>query len=395
MKKYLSVVLSVAMILSLCACSKSSVPQVEETNQIEEIVTTPIEESPEQMLTTVVDPKFTEIMNTFELRDTDLCGKFTGMNDVIANDYPGFIETYTWNDSSGYASIQYFYSEEVFDFGTVKYGILSNEDFSRLAVSTITLINCDESKFDDFLVGLDWHPQENPYDESSKYYGYIGTWDSFVTVANVSTYSDLMNRYGKTEYMPAETDTIIELTNIGALAYVLGINIDSAIANCDSIMEINSIQTNLENAAYYGVRGYDQYLDINGFGVIISEYDALVYALMDTEHSDLCEVAYLSSGSGSDPTSDPNSPYYEPPVNPIGNGSNNSSASNYPPKVKEYLSYGYEVYKHNFCDAFYYKESWNNYVRFYVSNALVAGAWANSVADYSYSVAVGNLTRIY
>ena len=224
-------------------------------------------------------------------------------------------------------------------------------------------------------------------------YGYIGAYNSMIIVNDATApldyfytvYSDNLPNFPKYE-------NFYSMCNLESYAHVLGIDIQDAIAKVASLDDLWDIESKLSECEFYGIRGYESYYDTNGFGLVINNYTDLAYAIDNPEDSDLAEIYYLSGEYGSDPTADPESEFYEPPIEYTPSNNNQGSTNNkssYPPKVNEYISYGYKVYRHNLCMAYYYKEDWNHYVLFCIDNRDgVKAAWAKSIAPMVENTAV-------
>lgn len=330
------------------------------------------------------------IPDYFELRDQELLNLF---EIEIPDDQVGMTWQQVWNGTDA-ESLQHVLS--VTEDEKIIYDTLLNEDHTRAAIVAINFIDPDHTEFDNMIKKLDYHPEKyrdvNTQELATEPYGYIAAWDSFIAVnGNFSTLDYFYSVYSENlEGFPVY-DNYYSLFNLEGYAHVLGIDIQDALADINSITDISNMYSNLMDCEYYGVRGYDSYLNTNPFGVIIKNYADLKSAVSDYENGPLSEVYYLSNEGGSDPTTDPDSEYYEAPID----GPSAQTASNYPPKVNEYMSYGYKVYKHNMCDAYYYKEAFDRYVLFCIDNRDIAkGAWAESIADSVYTSTFGVLTAI-
>ena len=352
-----------------------SEPFVSHTKEIED----PIPDSP-----------FDGITNYFEIYDQELLSQF---NIVFGENDLGFTWQQVWNGTDT-ESLQHVLS--VTSDNKVIYDTLVNEDHSRAAIVAINFLDPDQDDFENLIKKLDYHPEEYRdtiiQENVTMPYGYIATWDSFIAVnGNFSTLGYFYNMYPENlKDFPSYTD-YYSLFNLEGYAHVLGIDIQDALADVNSITDISNMYGALMDCEYYGVRGYESYLDTNPFGVIIKTYADLKSAISDYENGPLSEVYYLSNEGGSDPTTDPDSEYYEEPIN----GPSTQTTSNYPPKVNEYMSYGYKVYKHNMCDAYYYKEAFDRYVLFCIDNRdLAKEAWTKSIADSVYTSTFGVLTAI-
>lgn len=366
----------IAMIASLTGCG--SVHPIVANPQSEIEVT----EVPEPLLDTQKDSIYDGLSNLFEMKDYDLY-------DWADSDfnYQGNVWETSWNECTG---IEHFiYS---IDNDNILVGIMANEARSRAAVVYLDFLNPDAAEFEAFLNNLDYIK----CDSEDPYYGYIATWNSFILVDATKDYiSYFLNSAPDSLSISKDTTNGNYLFNLESYAYVLGIDIQDSLESLTNIDAMLTMYTNLEQCEYFGIRGYEGYLDNNGFGIIIDNYKNLKTALFDPQNSDLAEIYYLSQNGGSDPTSDPNSPMYEPPIEGPSTGTTTTKTSNYPPKVNEYMSYGYKVYKHTMCDAYYYRESFDRYILFCIDNRdLVSGAWAQSVAGSVYTSTFGVLTAI-
>lgn len=346
MRKTSLLLLGAIMIMLLCSCEINSKRSGDSNISSEE-----------SSEISAVNGPYNSILDTFGLRDNEA----TQLYPEEFQKELGLYYQYTWNDSDGAFSLSYFISRADYENSTIYYGILTNEDYSRSALYFVSIENPDIQYFDDMLNAVDFHSLENIDVISGKVYdkpyGYIIMPDKSIIVNGTLWSSTFLSQNQDAN------SNIYELCDINALAYVLGIDIQAAINGCTGIDDLYQIASNLESAEYYGVRGYDSYLDSNGFGIIMTRYSELESALRNPENSDLSEVAYLSEMGGSDPTSDPDSPYYEPPIDAVTNtGGNFNSVStnkrNCPEVVQTYLDNGYEVYKINqgLASGFYYAE---------------------------------------
>lgn len=322
------------------------------------------------------DSYYDGVTNLFELKDDELYEWANG-----DFNFQGNVWQQTWNDCSG---IEHFiYS---IDDGNVLIGIMASEDRCRAAIVYMDFLNPDADEFEKFLNNLDYTQCEDPY------YGYIATWNSYILVDATPDYiSYFLDSNPDSLEITKDTTNGKYLFNLEGYAYVLDIDIQDSLESLTNIDAMLTMYTNLEQCEYFGIRGYDEYLYHNGFGIIIDNYKDLKAALANPRTGELSEVYYLSQNGGSDPTSDPESPMYEPPIE----GPTTTQTNNYPPKVNEYLAYGYKVYKHTMCDAYYYQEAFDRYVLFCIDNRdMVSSAWAQSVADSVYTSTFGVLKSI-
>ena len=390
-KKTLIIICSIcAIIIGLCII----LPKQDQSGTPGSIISDqPAEVSTEKENLTEEIPEsiYDGIPDYFETRDQELLNLF-GIE--IPDDQVGMTWQQVWNGTDA-ESLQHVLS--VTEGGEIIYDTLLNEDHTRAAIVAINFIDPDRTEFENMIKKLDFHPEkyrdENTQELATEPYGYIAAWDSFVAVnGNFSNLSYFYSMYPERLENFPQVNSFYSLFNIEGYAHVLGIDIQEDLSNINSINDISEMYGNLMECEYYGIRGYDSYLDHNGFGVIINKYSDLKAALNNPDNSDLAEVYYLSQQGGSDPTNDPSSEYYEEPVEVP---STQNTTSNYPPKVNEYLSYGYKVYKHNMCEAYYYKEAFDRYVLFCIDNRDSAkGAWAQSIADSVYTSTFGVLTAI-
>lgn len=355
--------------------SKSASATTESTNS-------DIEAQPISQEESIPSP-FDGITNYFEIKDQKLL-------DMFNVDFPegmcGLTVQDPWN---GVNSDALQHSLALSSNSKIIYDILTNEDHTRSALVAINFIDPDRNDFENLINKLDYYPEA-----SDEPYGYIAAWNSYIAVnGDFSELNYLYDTYPENLEGFPEYSTFYSLFNIDGYAYVLGIDIQNELRNVHSINDISEIYDNLMQCEYYGIRGYESYLDTNGFGIIIDNYADLKAAVSDPENSVLSEVYYLSENGGSDPTTDPDSEYYEAPIEDAP--STQTTTSNYPPKVNEYIAYGYKVYKHNMCDAYYYKEAFDRYVLFCIDNRDSAkGAWAQSIADPVCTSTFGVLTAI-
>lgn len=296
----------------------------------------------------------------------------------------------TWNDSEDYKSglnISIYCIEDT----NYELGIASNEDFSQNRVLWVSVINPDRDQFNCMLDKLNYH--QEPYRDAATGeivdipYGYISVEDMLILINGSNEFMSHISDETQTANGTA-IHSAYELLNVKAIADVLGIDVNNALSQCISFSDVNVVYKNLRLAVLYGVRGYEEYWNTNGFGIIMSDYNELSTALSDPENSDLCEVHYLMNTGGSDPTNDPDSPYYEPPIDmDLGSeGLNSFSGSDertdYPPIVNQYISYGYTVYKYESWGAigYYYEAGPMKYILFCSGNGeLVNDAWSESV----------------
>ncbi|MGO5048641.1 hypothetical protein [Dysosmobacter sp. Sow4_B12] len=280
----------------------------------------------------------------------------------------------TWNDSEDYKSglnISIYYIENT----NYEFGFVSNEDFSRNRVLWVSVINPDREQFNCMLDKLNYH--QEPYRDIATGeivdipYGYISVEDTLILINGSNEFMSHISDEAQTADGTA-IHSAYELLNVKAIADVLGIDANNTLSQCASFSDVNVVYNNLRLAVLYGVRGYEEYWNTNGFGTIMSDYNELSTALSDPENSDLSEVHYLINEGGSDPTNDPDSPYYEPPidVNLSSGGSNSfsgfdgrtdygsSNKRNCPAIVQAYIDSGYDVYKINQRGAsgYYYAE---------------------------------------
>ena len=321
--KIASLVIALLMSLSLVACGGSSAQIPEKT------INTPepkVESGTEHESNVLDDNIYKNLTNIFidpidEIISCDI-------KDATVN-----LWYYTWNEDVDNPIYGLKYT--LFADDTLGVGILSNEDYSRNAVLTVDLYGPNEEDFSGLLSTLDWHPQSESEGEDP--IGYVFTEDSIILV-NDSVYYE--------EFDNPECEKIYELYNINAMAEVMGINIQNSLAKVSSIDDAFEIQNNLESAIYYGVRGYNNYVDINPYGVIISDYDELVTALEDPYNSPLEEVVtFIDELSEFDPSDEPyddGSDY----SSPSSSGSHHHSYfyNNLPDAVKQYIDNGYHVY---------------------------------------------------
>lgn len=329
------------------------------------------------------DSYYDGVTNLFELKDTELYEWANG-----DFNFQGLVWQKTWNNGTGIEHFLY-----TIDDGNVVIGIMTNESRARAAVVYMDFLNPDAVEFEKFLNNLDYTKCES----EDPYYGYIATWNSYVLVDATKDYvSYFVNTYPDSLEITKDATTENYLFNLESYAYVLGIDIQESLASLTNIDAMLTMYTNLEQCEYFGIRGYEEYLYTNGFGIIIDNYKDLKTALANPQTGELSEVYSLAQNGGSDPTTDPNSPMYEPPIEgPTTNNTTTTRNTNYPPKVNEYLAYGYKVYKHTMCDAYYYQASFDQYILFCIDNRdMWAGAWAESVAGSVYTSPFGVLNPI-
>ena len=148
------------------------------------------------------------------------------------------------------------------------YELVANEKMMDKHLLSITLPNPDYQEFSDFLNSVDWHPDSNSSIEDP--YGYILCEDSVIIVGT--------------------DDDKITLYNVKALADVMGIDIQDAVARVSSVDDAEDIVSNLIQATQLGVRGYPVYADWNPNGVIIDNYDDLLYSMENPSESQLGRV---------------------------------------------------------------------------------------------------------
>lgn len=273
--KIASLVIALLMSLSLVACGGSSAQIPEET------VNDPkpkMESSTKPEESNILDDNiYKNLTNTF----------ITPISDLITIDVKdadvGIWYT-TWNDETDYDTFDMKYTLFADDISGI--GIVSNEDYSKNEVLVVDIYDPDEDAFNELLNSLDWHPAEfNPDPENADPNGYIVTEDSIILVNSTLYYEEFENcpNYSK----------IYELYNINALAKAMGVNIQDAVTKVSSMEDACDIQYYLENALYYGIRGYDNYVNINPFGIVISDYDDIVTAIDNPYDSILQEVSTL------------------------------------------------------------------------------------------------------
>ncbi len=332
-----------ALVLTLTttsSCGESTEVQYDEPKVAVEEVTIP-EPEPEPK----PDPsKYDGITNIFvsPLEDIDI--------DLRSEDVNIYQYNASWDDETN----QYALRTYVFRNDEMYYGVIANEDLSRSAVAWIDIRNPDRTEFNKLLNTLDWHPEEYPYGESDIPYGYISTEDSAIIVNGTFYYE----QYNTEEEM-------YELWNINSLAYVMGVDIQSAISSRNSIDLLWDIVTTLNEANYLGTRGYDEYLDYNPYGIICDDFEEIQYSI-NNPYSGIYAAIY-------------DDVYYveETPIEP-----STTPSKKYPPIVNQYIDYGYEVYEFNYCGAvgYYYRSGWAEYILFCAGNGdMVVDAYSKSV----------------
>lgn len=395
MKKYLSIILAIAMILILTACGN----QVDPENLPEDPATE--EEN------TLGDDIWGFMINSFELRNSDALKAL--YDDQQLDNSKAFHPQLCWNDDDEQNSTapKIFINEIDYNGTTIYVGLLANESNTRIAPYWISVANASYDDFIAFLRGIDFHATANKDALSGELitdypYGYISTWDSIILVDGGSNTRDMVTTISD--------DTILfEMTNLESLAYVLGIDIQDAIGDVKTMSDAYNMQSYLDQASYYGVRGYSNYTSTNGFGVTLKTYKELVDAIEDAwnDEGPLTDILTFINGSsadgldgemdymyGSDPT------MYDDWIDPddydFGYEEPTTTTKTYPPVVNKYIDYGYAVYEYNFAGAvaYYYQENATSYIRFATgSGDIVSNAWSNSVAPYSFNNAF-MLTRI-
>lgn len=328
------------------------------------------------------DSYYDGVTNLFELKDDELYDWAKG-----DFNFQGNVWQQTWNNCTGIEHFIY-----TIDDGNVLVGIMTNESRARAAIVYLDFLKPNADEFEKFLNNLDYTKCES----EDPYYGYIATWNSYILVDATKDYiSYFLNSNPDSLDITKDTTNGNYLFNLEGYAYVLGIDIQDSLESLSNIDAMLTMYTNLEQCEYFGIRGYEGYLDNNGFGIIINNYKDLKDTLFDPINSDLYEVYYLSQNGGSDPTTDPDSPMYEPPIEGPTTNTTTTRTNNYPPRVNEYLAYGYKVYKHTMCDAYYYQASFNQYILFCIDNRdMWSGAWAQSVAGSVYTSTFGVLKPV-
>lgn len=300
MKKYLSIVLSVAMILSLCACSQSTNSQEEETNisTVEETAE-PISEVIIEEPTNPMLDMYIEVFNNFELRDDEISKIYNGDYNVES----ALCQNGTWNDPVDEYELngmKIFSTSATYEDNTFYYGIGVNEDYSRKAILWIIFDNYDPDTMKEFINGLDFHEEtEWVQEDGNGVYcpsGIVYTWDG---VVGVNSDDDYYLLDVDESFIPR-----VQFNNYAALSYLYGINFDNYLNNVEDIRiyTLWDIRNLISAASYYGVRGYDSYLNTNGFGVIINDLVDLQSAVeIMEEDGPLSEVYYLDTYGGSEP----------------------------------------------------------------------------------------------
>lgn len=307
MKKYLSIVLSAAMILSLCACSQSTNLQ-EETiiNAVEEVAEPISEVIIEEPTNPMLDMYF-EVFNNFELRDDEISKVYNGDYNVESALY----QKETWNDPEdayGLNGMKLFSASATYEDNTFYYGIGVNEDYSRKAILWIIFDNYDPDTMKEFINGLDFHEETEWVQETENGIycpsGIVYTWDGIVGVNSTDDYY-LLNK-------DESSNPRVQFNNYAALSYLYGISFDNFLSNDENIgiFTLWYIDELISYASYYGVRGYDSYLNTNGFGVIINDLVDLRSATESMEvDGPLSEVYYLATYGGSEPQYDDSEDY--------------------------------------------------------------------------------------
>lgn len=395
MKKYLSIILAIIMILSLCACGK----QVDPENLPEDPATE--EEN------ALGDDIWSFMINSFELRNSEALKAL--YDDQKPDDSKAFYPLLCWNDDDEQNSTapKIFINQIEYNGATVYVGLLANETNTRIAPYWISVANGSSDDFVKFLRDTDFHATTNKDALTGELiteypYGYISTWDSIILVDGGSNTREMVTTIND--------DTVLfEMTNLESMAYVLGIDIQDSIEEIESMDDAYNMQSYLDMASYFGVRGYDSYLNSNGFGVVIKTYKDLVKAVDDAWNDEgvLSDILMYVNGSdaegldgemdyfyGSDPTEYDN--WVEPDYEDDYSYEDSTTTKTYPPIVNKYIDYGYAVYEYNFAGAvaYYYQENATSYIRFASGNGdIVSNAWSDSVAPYSFNNAF-MLTRI-
>lgn len=296
MKKYLSIVLSFAMSLSLCACSQSTNSQMEEADDISvEEVIEPISEVIIEEPTNPMLDTYIEIFNNFELRDEEISKVYDGEYNAESILY----QDVTWNDPEN--GMKLFTTSATYEDNTFYYGIGVNEDYSRKAILWIIFDNYDPDTMKEFITGLDFHEETEWVQETENGIycpsGIVYTWDGVVGVNSEDDY-----------YIATQNESSnprVQFNNYAALSYLYGISFDNFLNN-EEYIDIASLwhidELIYVYASYYGVRGYDSYLNTNGFGVIINDLVDLQSAVeIMEEDGPLSEVYYLATYGGSEP----------------------------------------------------------------------------------------------
>lgn len=296
MKKIISMALALVMVLSLCACSSKEQTTIQDESLAEPTVVTEEPEVVEEPRNPALD-KYIEVFNNFEIRDDEITNYFN----FSTSPEDAYYASATWNDSGDYTTwkcMRTFIAEDVIDDTYFYYGIVINEDYTRKAIAWIFFENYDPDVMKEFISGLDFTEETSwaQEDASGEYYpgGVIQTWDGYVSVTpGEETYTTIIDN-------SQNAPRYIKFTNYAALEYLYGIDflMDEYIWDTT---DLSNIDEALYYADYYGIRGYDSYLDTNGFGIIIKDYPELHYALNNPETSELSEIYYLESNGGSEP----------------------------------------------------------------------------------------------
>lgn len=298
MKKFISIIFALVMILSMTACSNSNSNIVDQnpTTQVipQEDHIIPNEDEQEIQQNPNLD-KYIEAFNNFELRSWDM----SKIYDNFTND-AAVATVYSWNDIPG---VRLFVTTKEYNDTKFHYGIMANEDYSRQAVVWLIFENYDEEAIRQFLDEVNFTEEAIGQDNSKSYYcpsGVVATHDGFITVNGSNHYSTML---GKDTSNPK-----IEFMNYASMEYLLGIEFNG---NKESvtITTLWDYRDALDEAVFYGVRGYDEYLEVNGFGVIIDNYIDLKNALVKIDDGPLAEVNYLAAYGYSDPGDDYNDDY--------------------------------------------------------------------------------------
>lgn len=256
--KLASLVIAVIMSLSLAACGGGSTANQTPASQSKTVTqqATSIQSSQSSQESVETENQYDGITNDFVYPIS-----FLHINDT-KEDYDIFIGT--WGDTDGSISLK----EAKFVKSSKVYELIADEKMMDKHLLSITLPNPDYQEFSEFLSTVDWHPDAESSDDNP--YGYIICEDSIIIVGT--------------------DDDKINLYNVKALADVMAIDIQDAVARVSSVDDAEDIVSNLIQATQLGVRGYPVYADWNPNGVIIDNYDDLLYSMENPSESQLGRV---------------------------------------------------------------------------------------------------------
>ena len=292
--------------------------------------------------------EYIDLFNKLEWREQE-CNKHF----KLTTDHAAMINP--WNmQSDDSASLKYhFYDDKD---AQCTYGIITNESDDRIALVSIDIWEPDEIEMNALIGDLDY---TNDYTNDMPH-GYVSTWDGYVILNPDTFVTDIVN--GEVKNHPNRQ----EFVSLSSYAYALGIDLDESL---NTYSEVKECYDNLAMAEEYGIRGYSEYSKYNDAAIQINSY------------SELQEYLAVSAGP-SDASNEDNG------IDIYTFGSGSQTITSYPPKVNQYIDYGYEFYLMNFggAVAYYYKDGDRRYVRFCIDGGDIAtDAWSEKVAQPIYT----------